>query len=205
MKILCACLAVAAAVACSAPAYANPLIYAAPGVENPATYSFTALQTGDITAYFTGSTAAYQNALTLLVNGQATGTVGLNSTSPYGSILNFGSVNAGDSLVFELVNINPGNIGPWFTDKSMNSDGVQHIYSTTYGGDAIVPGGIYIAFEDLPNGGNLNYNDETFVFRNVALITGTVPEPTSIALLLIGAAGLGYGRRRAHARASRGA
>lgn len=87
----------------------------------------------------------------------------------------------------------------------MNKDGVQHVYSYAYGGDSIVPSGTYVAFEHVPDGGNLNYNDETFVFTNVALATGAVPEPTSVALLLIGAAGLGFGLNRAKARARRAA
>lgn len=205
MKNMCARLAVVAAFAVSASAFATPTIYSTPGVENTGIYSFTAKETGDIIAYFTGDTATYQNQLGLLVNGVSTGQFGLSSSSAYGTTINFGTVQAGSTLVFELITTSPTGIGPWYSDKSMNNDGVQHIYSYAYGGDSVVPGGTYVAFEDLPDGGNLNYNDETFVFTNVALATGTVPEPTSIALLLIGAAGLGFGRNRANARAKRAA
>lgn len=182
------------ALALAGAANAGTIPYPNPGVANPVDYTFTAASTGDITAYFYGSTAAYTNDLTMLVNGVATGIEGLNNhTSPYGLALDFGAVNAGDTLVFELNNISPGGIGPWYSDKSLNSDGVNHVYSTDFAGDGFIPAGTFVSFEDLPNGGDLNYNDEDFVFTNVAT---SVPEPTSLLLLAIGIGGLLLARRK---------
>ena len=65
---------------------AGPIPYPDAGTENPVLYSFTAAATGDITAYFYGSTAAYVKQLTMLVNGVPTGIQGLNShTSAHGA------------------------------------------------------------------------------------------------------------------------
>lgn len=208
MKKICAGLAVAATLAFSATASAAPVAYAHPGVENAATYDLVAAATGDITAYFAGSDASYTNELTMYVNGVATGTFGMNNhASHYGDQINFGSVKAGDKLVFELLTLNPGNVGPWYSDRARNTDGLQHIYSAAFSGDNLVPAGTYVGFEDLPAGGDFDYNDENFVFTNVAVQGDTapsnVPEPASLALLLVGA--LGFGVRRTASRAERAA
>ena len=86
----------------------------------------------------------------------------------------------------------------WYSDKAMNADGVNHVYSTSFTGDVSapsVPNGTYVAFEDLENGGDLNYHDETFVFTNVGT-TPSVPEPANVALLMAGLGLMGAMARR---------
>jgi len=195
MKKIYASLAAALALGFAAPAMAVPLPYDQPGIENTIQYEFIAASTGDVSAYFAGSDAGYTNVITLLVNGIETGIVGLNNhTSTYGQMLNFGAVHAGDRLVFKLINITPGTIGPFYSDNSMNAGGYNHIFSAQYEGDALIPKGIFVGFEDLPQGGDFDYNDERFVFVNVADVTD-VPEPASIALLMAGVAGLAASRK----------
>lgn len=177
-------------------AQAGPIPYPNPGVLNPVNYAFTAASTGDVVAYFWGSTASYSSTLSLLVNGVDTGIVGLhNHSSVYGDSLNFGSVNAGDSLVFRLNVLSTGDI--WFSDTGLNYDGVNHVYSTDFAGDAFIPAGVFVSFEDLPFGGDFNYNDEDFVFTNI-LDAGQVPEPFSVLLLGGALVGMAAVRRRKH-------
>lgn len=183
LKSLFAALCISVGFASSA--LAVPTTYTNIGTQNPILYTFVATSAGDVMAYFAGSTAGYTNTLSLLVNGVDTGIFGLNNhTSNYGDLLNFGAVNAGDNLVFRLNVLNNGDT--WYSQKSSNSDGVNHVYSNSYGGDAFVPAGVYVAFEDLRNGGDFNYNDENFVFTNVSNVSNDVPVPATPLLLGLG-------------------
>jgi len=189
-------------------AHADIIPYPNIGSPNSTTYTFTAAATGDVTAYIVGGfSAGYDNELGLLDNGVAIGGYGLNNhSSSVGQSFDFGSVNAGDSLVFVLDNLTLGKLA--YSDPSMNvsydsnsSDGHNHIYSTPYTATsplfAGVPAGTYVAFEDLPfPGADFNYNDESFVFTNVASTPSTVPEPSTLLLLGAGLAGAGFLRKR---------
>ena len=171
--------------------------YPDPGTQNTVTYTFTAATTGEIDAYFLGSGATYDEQLGLLVNGVPTGVVGLdNHSTPDGTMLDLGSVDAGDTLTFFIAVSTTG--ATWYSDPSKNLDGAggttsNHIYSTSFAGGAfgsnVVPAGTYVGFEDLPanDGSDFNYTDEQFAFTNVSTAS-SVPEPAGLALF---AAGLG--------------
>lgn len=197
MKLKTTLAAALLAMSAAGSAFADAIPYPTAGTPNPVTSTFTAASTGDISAYYLGSTAGYTEYLGLLINGVDSGVTGLQNhgVSPdtaIGQQLDFGHVNAGDVLTFYtyVFDINT----TWYSDVSMNSDGVNHIYTTSYtGSDA--PAGTYVAFEDLIGGGDLNYHDETFVFTNVAS-TPSIPEPANVALLLAGLGMLGLAARR---------
>ena len=57
------------------------------------------------------------------------------------------------------------------------------------------PAGKYVGWEDLPNGGDLDYNDDQYIFVNVS---SAVPEASTWAMMLAGFGGLALaGFRRA--------
>jgi len=194
-KMILATALLAMSAAGSALAITNP--YPNSGSQNTATYNFTA-NGGDVTAYFLGTSAAYTEDLGLLVNGVDSGITGLNNhSSAVGASLDFGTIAAGSTLTFY---INVANTGAtWYSDKSLNADGAQHVYSTTWsGGPGSIPAGTYVGFEDLAASvSDFNYLDEPFVFTNI-ISAPAVPEPGNIALLMAGLGVIGVlARRRA--------
>lgn len=183
------------AVAASTAQAALP-VYPASGTENPVLYTFNAAATGDLVAYFAGSGAAYDETLGLLVNGIDTGIRGLqNHSTALGTSLDFGSVTAGDSLVFFIDVQTTG--ATWYSTETLNSDGANHVYAAAYaGGDYGIPAGTYVGFEDLAKTvSDFNYGDEQFVFTNVAAASNT-PEPAAWALMLVGFGSVGAVMRR---------
>src|SRR4029078_11359211 len=171
--------------------------YPSPGTPNPEVYSVVAAATGDITAYFAGSDAGHSDSIGLLVDGVPTGIIGLNNhTSSLGDSIVLGSVNAGDVLTFFLVDFTSGST--WYSDKSLNVDGnAQHAYSAPYPGPNPpfgfgIPNGTFIGFEDLSQakGGDFDYNDDSCVFTNVALVSET-PLPAALPLWAGGAGVIG--------------
>ncbi len=98
----------------------------------------------------------------------------------------FGSVNAGDSLQFFIDVLNTGV--RFYNDPTLNADGINHMWAQTYAGDALVPSGFSLAFEDLEGGGDFNYADHSFV---IGVEPASVPEPATWALLLGGLGLLG--------------
>jgi len=178
-------------------ATADPVIYQNAGLI-AASHSLIAASTGEVNAYFYGTTANDDESLGLLVNGVSTGIWGLeNHAATYGQELSFGSVNAGSALTFQIFVQNTGYT--LTSDPALNADGINHAYTRSFG-NGIIPAGTFIGFEDLMLGdpSDLNYTDETFVVTNVAAAAAApqfrpfaqvseAPEPGSVA-----STGLGF-------------
>lgn len=170
------------AVALLGAAQAAPTPYPNPGTEAPATSFFAGID-GVLVGYYTGEAGGFTNFAGALINGAA-GAIGLsNKTSAYGDRFVFGNVNAGDALVFFIDVVDTGN--RFYSDKAMNADGVNHTYTEAYAGDALVPSGFNLAFEDIFGGGDLNYRDHSWVIRVEAAVVPLAPTSALLALGLV--------------------
>ena len=210
---------------CASGAPPDAIPYPTPGVVNPRVYTFTASATGDIIAYFVGSTAGTGAVydLGLRVNGTLTpqgfglATCPACPTPPpipftpatLGQSFDLGHANAGDALTF-VMRVNGVNSVPPAISSNPDADGTLHVYSTPYtansqidvgkGPIAIGSAGTFVSFEDQPFPSLpslINYNDFDFVVTNVSV---SVPGPIAGAGLpgLIAACGalLALARRR---------
>lgn len=196
-KSICGATSVMATIAFFVPSsvHASAIPYQEPGVINQQTYSLVALTSGDISVWFAGKgTAQNYDVLTAIVNGIPTGVIGLdNQTSSIGQYLDFGHVNAGDTIVFEIQDLSSGK--NWFTDNSKNSDGQNHAYMTTFAGGVMgaetVPAGYYFGFEDVTGcASDWNYRDYQFYMSTS--VASAVPEPSTWAMMTLGFLGLGF-------------
>ena len=163
------------------------LLYPDAGTINPLVYTFVAQETGTVNAYFAGTTALYDEALGLEINGVNTGVWGLdNRLSELGDEISW-NVVAGEVLTFvDYVwgwgtaqygsNGQPtGGLYALTSDPAQNPDSNNHVYSTSFSSSqnntlysmyssqvaATIPNGAFVAFEDeatLPGDPTSNYN-----------------------------------------------
>jgi hypothetical protein len=149
---------------------------------------FTAQASGDILAYFYGTSASADDQIALFANGVQAGAYGLdNHSSTFGQVFDLGHVTGGDSLVF-VAQISHTYL--LYSDPALNSDGDNHVYATAFGGETrggvTIPAGMFLAFEDRPAGrSDFDYNDDEFVITGTIFTPLATPEPATFAFVFV--------------------
>lgn len=147
---------------------------------NAEAMKFQVAKDGDVNVQFLGQSAEYTNIIGFLTYHTDNPTADLrtfnNHTSDLGSILNLGYHTAGTTI--EILNWVPETNNLWSSDVYKNVDGINHIYSSVFD-----DGHTFIGFEDLHGGGDLDFNDTSFMMSN---IIPSVPEPETYLMMVLG-------------------
>jgi len=176
----------------SISAWGDIIPYPNVGFQAP-TVALTATATGPIDGFFYGASAADLDLVEMCdLTASTCSGYELPNTSAIGTEVDFGSVTAGDTIIFNSENTSTSDT-ILSSDPSMSADGINHAYITPYTATGItaiagIPPGTFVGMEDLSlsQGTDLDYNDDQFVFTNVG---AQVPEP-SLLIVCIGLVGL---------------
>ncbi len=148
---------------------------------------------GQVDVYFVGQTAGFDSVINL-TSPVFIGPFFHNHLTAPGTMLTLGTFAAGTPLIFRLDVLNTG-ISFFTGPASRNPDNIVHAGITTWVSDSFIPAdGLRVGFEDLLNGGDLDFDDNLFVFANVR--QSTVPEPGTCVLLSAALGVIAVARRR---------
>ncbi len=161
----------------------------------------TVKTTQDVTVYFVGEGAGYQNTLGFNTTGVGTKTgnpqlifpnassnissyIGNPSAPPStsaplmpGDFVNLGTMPAGTKLDFFLIaNGASGGTNVFSTTTSANVDGIRHVVAYTSQDSPY----LLIGFEDMLGGGDKDYNDVLIAINGTLT---TAPEPSTLITL----------------------
>src|SRR3989344_819417 len=158
--------------------------------------------TGTVMAQFVGgASAGFTNHLYLDPPVNQLGVIFNNHTNTLGDTVNLGSFTAGTELIFRNhvadtdtnffngpASSNPDNIiHAGIIEDLTDADMDAYEFLNGLPNSTLLRGGILVGFEDTLGGGDLDYNDLSYLFTNV----GTAPVPVPAAVWLFGSGLLG--------------
>lgn len=145
---------------------------------------------GNVTATFQGSGGAgFTDDVYLESPPNSFGLIFSNHTTPVGTMFDLGSFPAGTELMFRM-HVNDTALDYFTGPAERNPDNFPHALLD----DLAIDSQLLVGFEDLPDGGDLSYNDAAFSLTNA--VAGTVPEPGTAAIVIIGVASAALAVRR---------
>lgn len=161
-----------------------------------------ATSSGGIDAWYMGSTAGFEDQIDVydVQTGYDSGRILDNRSTAPGTEIAIGTgpgeINAGDELIFFI----DSPLGRYGSVAAYSMDGANHAYIAAFGGGTVnhreIPAGLFVGMEDVPFFlSDLDYNDDSFVFRGVSPVAETA-EPASLALLGTGLLGALWLRRK---------
>lgn len=158
-------------------------------------YRYTVAKDGVVSGFFGGQNAAYDSDLSLIAEGYPdTDRHISNHVAKLGEMTTFGWYEAGTELTFKLFVHDTGDT--FYSNTAMNPDGMEHArafqFALPNGTLSVFTPVIFMGFEDLMGGGDMDFNDNMAMFSNVIMVP--VPEPSAIAMLIAGLGLLGFTR-----------
>lgn len=147
---------------------------------NAATNQIESSNGGEIIVVFDSLSAGDSSNLVSLNTGA---TLFNNQSAPIGTTVSVGAFLAGETIGFRLDNLSK-SVSFVTGLAAGNYDNILHAILTPN-----ADGSITVSFEDLPNGGDFDYNDLVFTVYET-------PIPAAAALLLTGLAGFGAASRK---------
>lgn len=131
--------------------------------------------TGELRVYFAGQAAAYTSLVYEDTGGNNRFLFQSNPQPGYGTWASLGLIPDGTQLVFRI-DVQDNEDTFYTGPASANPDNIVHALVTSFAGDAFIPAGQLVGFEDNYGGGDLDFNDLSFV------VAAPVPEPSSFLL-----------------------
>lgn len=142
---------------------------------------FVVVNDGPVVGYFQGGTADYENLLNAKFSDGSIDNPYMSNRSEIGQAFDHGIHAAGSEVIFVDHVLDTRN---WFySAPRFNDDNINHIHAH----NLTLPDGtkaVYVGFEDIFKGGDLDFNDATALFTNVQI--SPVPEPSTYLMLLAG-------------------
>ncbi len=152
---------------------------------------------GEVNVWFAGSESWYDHRL-FLFDSTVDDPFFETESTDVGATRSLGSFSSGTELTFMLDVLTTGD--RYFTGRAArNPDRVVHAIGEAWAGSSAIPAtGMLIRFEDLFGGGDRDFDDLVFVVSNVS--TSATPEPTTMALVGLGAVAIALRRRAQRSR-----